>query len=37
MCAPKACTTDTECTGGYCVNGSCVGTPGTCTQVPGCG
>lgn len=34
-CGPKACGQDSECLGGYCVDGTCFATLGTC--VPGCG
>lgn len=30
-CAAKACTSDADCPGGYCVNATCMGTLGTCS------
>jgi hypothetical protein len=32
-CAIRNCATDAECSGGYCVNGSCAGALGTCQML----
>lgn len=34
-CAPTTCTSDKECPGGFCVDGACFGTLGSCTAVCG--